>query len=111
MASHTRIRSSARILLAALCGCMAVALSSGCSTTKLAVGAMGPILDNTKTAAMRSNDTRTFYAGIPSNLILLEGFIEKVPDKENLLRDALAQTPRDDLLARDIVRRFLDFRL
>ncbi len=42
--------------------------------------------------------------------LLLEGFIEKAPEKEDLLRAALAQTPRDDLLAREIVRRFLDFR-
>ena len=42
--------------------------------------------------------------------LLLEGFIEKAPEKEGLLRAALAQTPRDDLLAGEIVRRFLDFR-
>ena len=41
--------------------------------------------------------------------LLLEGFIEKAPDKEDLLRAALVQTPKDDLLAGEIVRRFLDF--
>jgi len=40
--------------------------------------------------------------------ILLEGFLEKEPDKTQLIRPALAQTPRDDHLAAEIVRRFLN---
>ena len=63
-------------------------VGNGCSKSKLAVGAMGPILDNTRTAALRSGDTRTFYAGIPSNLILLEGLIETDPGNEKLRLNA-----------------------
>lgn len=55
-----------------------------CSTTKIAVGAMGPILDNTRSAALRSGDTRTFHDGTPANLVLLEGIIETDPDDTNL---------------------------
>jgi len=40
--------------------------------------------------------------------VLLEGFIEKTPDKAHLIRPALTQTPRDDRLAAEIVRRFLN---
>jgi len=39
--------------------------------------------------------------------MLLEGFLDKAPDKAHLVRPALAQTPRDDGLAEAIVRRFL----
>lgn len=38
---------------------------------------------------------------------LLEGFLEKAPDKAELVRPALAQEPRDDGLAVALIRRFL----
>jgi hypothetical protein len=63
-------------------------LLGGCSTSKFAVGAMGPILDNTKVAALASNDIRTFNAAVPSNLLLLEGLIETDPDKRQLRETA-----------------------
>lgn len=56
--------------------------SIGCSTTGLAVGAMEPILDNTKTAALASNDLRTFVAATPANITLLEGLVATDPDRE-----------------------------
>jgi len=79
-----------RIRHIALAALLAASLGplAGCSTSKLAIGAIGPILDNTRTAALRSDDTRTFYAGIPSNLILLEGFIETDPKDEKLRLNA-----------------------
>lgn len=43
--------------------------------------------------------------------ILLEGFMDKAPEKTDLIRAALAQTPRDDRLAHEIVRRFLGHRV
>ena len=61
---------------------------NGCSASKFAVGAMGPILDNTKVAALASNDLRTFKAAIPSNLLLLEGLIETDPKKRELRETA-----------------------
>jgi hypothetical protein len=57
---------------------------TGCSTSKLAVGAMGPILDNSKTAALASNDIRTFNSATPSSLFLLEGLIQTEPKNNDL---------------------------
>jgi GMP synthase-like glutamine amidotransferase len=41
--------------------------------------------------------------------VLLEGFLEKAPERAELIRNALAQTPRDDALALALTRRFLSF--
>ncbi|UCH83414.1 MAG: hypothetical protein JSW50_13295 [Candidatus Latescibacterota bacterium] len=63
---------------------MVFSVLTGCSTSKLAVGAMGPILENSKTAALASNDIRTFNAATPSSLFLLEGLIETDPKRTDL---------------------------
>ncbi|MDH3215254.1 MAG: TRAP transporter TatT component family protein [Candidatus Krumholzibacteria bacterium] len=63
--------------------------SLGCSTSKIAVGAMVPILENSKTAALASNDIRTFNEATPSNLFLLEGLIATDP-KNRRLRESAA---------------------
>ena len=75
-----KVRNSIQLALLALL-CLA---AMSCSRSKLAVGAMGPILDNTRDVALRSGDTRTFFAGIPANLILLEGLIETDPGNDGL---------------------------
>jgi hypothetical protein len=89
----------------------------GCSTTKLAVGAMGPILDNTRVAALASNDIRTFNAAVPSNLMLLEGLIETDPDKRHLRETAAMlyfsyaftfDDPADESYASDLYLRGLE---
>jgi hypothetical protein len=67
-----------------LAGCLWLPAITGCSTTGIAVGAMGPILENTKVAALASSDIRTFDAAVPSNLMLLEGLIQTDPKKANL---------------------------
>ncbi|MEJ2722212.1 MAG: TRAP transporter TatT component family protein, partial [bacterium] len=72
------------IVSAALILGLAFPFLSGCSTTKLAVGAMGPILDNSKTAALASDDIRTFNAATPSSLFLLEGLIKTDPKNTDL---------------------------
>ncbi len=59
-------------------------LSTGCSTAGLAVGAMVPILENSRTAALASSDVRTFYAATPSSLFLLEGLIATRPGNKDL---------------------------
>jgi len=41
--------------------------------------------------------------------VLLEGFLDKAPERAGLIRAALAQTPRDDGLALALTRRFLSF--
>lgn len=65
-----------------------MAVGGGCSTSKLAVGAMVPILENSKTAALRSNDLKTFRAATPGNLFLLEGLIETSPKNKDLRESA-----------------------
>jgi hypothetical protein len=69
------------VLLAVI---LALPVVSGCSKSKLAVGAMVPILENSKTVALASNDLRTFNSATPSNLFLLEGMIATDPDKVEL---------------------------
>lgn len=63
-------------------------LLSGCSTSRFAVGAMVPILDNARDAAMASDDVRTFGDGAAANLFLLEGLIATDPGKAELRLDA-----------------------
>ncbi len=79
--SKTALRKT--LLVAGMCVLIVPALT-GCSKTKLAVGAMGPILENTKLAALASNDIRTFATGAPSNLLLIEGLIRTEPGKRDL---------------------------
>jgi len=62
--------------------------SLGCSKSKMAVGAMVPILDNAKVAALASNDIRTFEAAAPSNLFLMEGLIKTDPSNRSLRESA-----------------------
>jgi tetratricopeptide (TPR) repeat protein len=76
---HIEILAAGAVLLAAC----------GCSRSKLAVGAMVPILENSKTAALASDDVRMFYAAAPSNLFLIEGLIETDP-KNRALRESAA---------------------
>ena len=65
-----------------------LALSNGCSTSGLAVRAMVPILENSKTQALASNDIRTFYAATPGSLFLLEGLIATDPNNNDLRLNA-----------------------
>jgi hypothetical protein len=77
-------KSTPRRAAAVIAALFAISLCAGCSTSKLAVGAMGPILENTKTVAFASNDLRTFTAATPSSLLLLEGLIETEPKNRDL---------------------------
>ncbi len=79
--SRSTLRRTAAIIAAAL---FAIPSLTGCSPSKLAVGAMVPILENTKTVAFASNDMRTFNAATPSNLFLLEGLIKTEPGNRDL---------------------------
>ena len=56
----------------------------GCSTSKMAVGAMVPIIENSKEAALASDDIRTFKDASPSNLFLIEGLIRTDPKNDAL---------------------------
>lgn len=90
-----------------------VLVATGCSTTKIAVNAFEPILENTKTASLASDDLRTFTAATPSNITLLEGLIETQPHKESFRIDvsmlyfayAFTQGPSDEQYASLLYRK------
>jgi len=77
-------RSVLRRTAATIAALFAIPSLVGCSPSKLAVSAVVPILENTKTAAFASNDLRTFTAATPSNLFLLEGLIKTEPGNRDL---------------------------
>ena len=74
--------------LAALAAAAFLLPAAGCSTSRMAVGAMVPVLENARDAALASEDVRTFRDAAPSNLFLLEGLIATDPDNEKLRIDA-----------------------
>ncbi len=76
--------SAGKLLCLGTIGLFAGGAVSGCSRAKLAVGAMTPILENTKLAAFASDDVRTFNAATPSNLLLFEGLIRTQPKNATL---------------------------
>lgn len=81
-------RMTGRAAFVLTAGLAVVISASSCSRSKIAVGAMVPILENTKLAAFSSNDVRTFNAATPSNLLLLEGLIRTEPGNERLRMSA-----------------------
>lgn len=85
--SHASTRGSLpAAILPFLC---ALALLSGCSTSRFAVGrVMVPVLDNSRDAAFESNDVKTFRDAAPSNLFLLEGLIRTDPENVKLRLNA-----------------------
>lgn len=59
---------------------------AGCGfTQRLAVGSMVPVLENTASAARERGDVATVGAGMPANLLLLDGLIRTDPDNSRLL--------------------------
>ena len=61
---------------------------SGCSTTKLAVGSMVPILEESVAAARSSSDLELVRDGTPGNLILIDGLIRTNPKPKLLVLGA-----------------------
>jgi hypothetical protein len=79
MSSGRRLRQ-----IAGLAGLLAAA--AGCGwTQRLAVGSMVPVLENTAAAARERGDVATVGAGLPANLLLLDGLIRTDPDNTRLL--------------------------
>jgi hypothetical protein len=72
--------------------CLAVVLiillGAGCSTSRLATGAMVPVLENARDAALSSRDIRTFEDAAPANIFLLEGLIRTDPNNVRLRLNA-----------------------
>jgi len=61
-------------------------LLHGCGVPRgMAVGATIPIVDGALLAAYRNGDVELVEAGIPSNLLLLEGLVENRPNDRRLL--------------------------
>jgi len=61
---------------------------SGCSTTKLAVGSMVPILEESVAAGRSASDLELVRDGTPANLILIDGLIRTNPKPELLVLGA-----------------------
>ena len=61
---------------------------SACSTSKMAVGAMTPVLENATEVAMRSNDAKLVQESLPTSLLLLQGMLETDPGNKDVARMA-----------------------
>ncbi len=69
----------------ALAPLLLLTVLAGCSATQYSVRhVMVPLLENSRTAAYLSDDTRTFGDAAPSNLFLLEGMVHTDPENEEL---------------------------
>ncbi len=51
----------------------------GCSTSRLAIGAMTPVLQNSMKAALRSDDPQLVRDALPASILLTEGMLETRP--------------------------------
>lgn len=60
--------------------------AGGCSTSKLAVGAMTPVLENTIEEALRSDDPQLVAEAVPTSLLLLDGMRRTDPGNSDLAR-------------------------
>ncbi len=63
---------------------LALSLLGGCSTSRLAAGAIVPILENARDAALLSSDVQTFRDAAPANIFLIEGLIRTNPNDPRL---------------------------
>ncbi|MEZ5064998.1 MAG: TRAP transporter TatT component family protein [bacterium] len=65
---------------------LALIPAGGCSTSKLAVSAMTPVLQNTVDAALRSDDPRLVGDALPTSLLLLDGMMETDRGNREIVR-------------------------
>jgi hypothetical protein len=81
-----RVVRSAAVILPIL---LVIVYTSGCSTSRFAVGSvMVQVLDNSRDAAFESNDTKTFRDAAPANLFLIEGLVRTDPKNKELRLNA-----------------------
>lgn len=78
------LRARASISLAA--GLLPVL--AGCSTSRLTVDFMVPVLENTTEVALRSPDARLVGDALPTSILLLEGMLETHPGQKDVARMA-----------------------
>ena len=63
----------------------AASFGAGCSPSSLAISSvMVPVLDNSRDAALASDDVELFRDAAPANLFLLEGLIGTEPNNVDL---------------------------
>lgn len=60
----------------------------GCSGPRLAVNLTAPILRNTTTAALRSDDPQLIGDALPTSLLLMEGMLETHPGQKDIATQA-----------------------
>jgi hypothetical protein len=58
--------------------------AAGCSTSRLAVRSMTPVLESTVEAALRSDDPDLVGEGLPTSLLLVEGMLETSPGNRDV---------------------------
>ncbi|MDP6802974.1 MAG: TRAP transporter TatT component family protein [Gemmatimonadota bacterium] len=59
---------------------------TGCSTTRLTVDLMAPVLRDTTTAALRSQDPQLVREALPTSILLLQGLLESHPEQSEVAR-------------------------
>lgn len=64
---------------------LGTALASGCSTSRIAVGSITPVLRNTVKEALRSDDLQLVGDGLPASLLLLDGMAATSPGNRELV--------------------------
>jgi hypothetical protein len=62
----------------------ALPFAAGCSTSRLTVDLMVPVLENTTDAALRSEDPRLVGDALPTSILLLEGMMETHPRQRDV---------------------------
>lgn len=72
-------RAAARVFLA-----VGITFLAGCSTSRMTVGFMVPILENTTDVALRSEDPRLVGDALPTSILLLEGMLETSPGQRDV---------------------------
>ncbi|HMB68543.1 MAG TPA: TRAP transporter TatT component family protein [bacterium] len=72
-----------RILLAGLLPVLA-----GCSTSRMTVDFMVPVLENTTEVALRTPDAQLVGEALPTSILLLEGMLETHPKQRDVARMA-----------------------
>ncbi len=75
--------------LAGVCLVLAVVSTLGCGlSSRVAINTMVPIIEDSVTAAYRNGDVELVEAGIPGNLLLIDGLVANRPNDDRLLTTA-----------------------
>ncbi|MBZ0270054.1 TRAP transporter TatT component family protein, partial [bacterium] len=61
-------------------------MGSGCSSSRMAVGFMTPVLDDTVDSALRNDDPILVVDALPTSILLVDGMLRTDPDNRDLAR-------------------------